>query len=222
MVDGAIRFSIAVLLSAALAAGCPSASSFAGEAALNCSGVDQAALFRVAGAMYDLDPGLLKAIATVESNGRGAAVSPAGALGLMQLMPATARRFGVGDAFDPVDSVLGAARFLNHLRNRQRMALAFNLPTLIAAYNAGEGAVERHHGVPPYPETQQYVGRVLWRYVLDEPPRLPRGTAMAGTAVVRPPGGGAAALLNQLARLRRERARAQRAALIDGSAGRED
>src|SRR5579862_2014910 len=73
--------------------------------------LDQHAMFRVVAALYNLDPALLEAIARVESGGDAAAVSPAGAQGLMQLMPATARRFRVADPFDPVDNALGAARF---------------------------------------------------------------------------------------------------------------
>jgi hypothetical protein len=119
--------------------------------------------------MYGFDPDLLQAIAHVESNGNSKAVSPKGAQGLMQLMPATAAQYGVSDPFDPIDNALGAARFLNHLRHWRltHPELDIHLPEILAAYNAGEGAVEKFGGIPPYPETEQYVREVLLRYFLD-------------------------------------------------------
>ncbi len=127
-------------------------------------------MFQVVAGLYALDPDLLEAIASVESNGDSAAVSPAGAEGLMQLMPDTARRFRVTNPFDPVDSALGAARFLDHLRRRQRGGPSVSDPDLVkflAAYNAGEGAVDKYGGVPPYPETEEYVRRVVRAYLLN-------------------------------------------------------
>ena len=129
---------------------------------------DDRAVLNIAARMYGFDPDLLMAIARVESNGNPAAVSPKGAQGLMQLMPATAERFGVSDPFDPVDNALGAARFLNHLRAWQLSHPEMNLPEMLAAYNAGENAVVRYGGVPPYAETQEYVRRVLLAYLLDD------------------------------------------------------
>jgi hypothetical protein len=108
-----------------------------------------------------LEPQLLLAVISAESGFRAKAVSPKGAQGLMQLMPATARRLGVTDPFDPEQNVRGGARYLNEL---MRM---FNddLRLALAAYNAGEGAVLRHgRAIPPYPETRQYVTRVMERY----------------------------------------------------------
>ncbi|HTY56200.1 MAG TPA: lytic transglycosylase domain-containing protein [Candidatus Binataceae bacterium] len=133
--------------------------------------LDQHALFRAVAGFYNLDPALLEAIATVESRGNAEAVSPKGAQGLMQLMPATARRFRVQDPFDPVDNALGAARFLDHLRRWQQSkpGSGAGLPEFLAAYNAGEGAVDKYHGVPPYPETQEYVRRVLIEYLFGPP-----------------------------------------------------
>jgi hypothetical protein len=125
-------------------------------------------IFEIVGAAYNFDPSLLQAIASVESGGKVNTVSPKGALGLMQLMPYTAHRFGVSDPLDPVESLLGAARFLAYLRQYGEVE---NLPELLAAYNAGEGAVERYHGIPPFAETREYVRRVLISYLLgDEPP----------------------------------------------------
>ena len=106
---------------------------------------------------HGLDPALLTALATVESRFDPRAVSPKGAAGLLQLMPATARRFGVVDVFDASQNVDGGARYLSWLLDRfdGRSDLA------LAGYNAGEGAVDRHQGIPPYPETREYVSRVL-------------------------------------------------------------
>jgi soluble lytic murein transglycosylase-like protein len=117
-----------------------------------------APLFSSAGEAHGVDPRLLEAVAQVESGMDPSAVSPAGAQGLMQLMPATAAGLGVTDPFDPTQAIDGAARLLRrHLDRFGSVELA------LAAYNAGAGAVTRHGGIPPYPETQQYVRRVLDR-----------------------------------------------------------
>ena len=118
-------------------------------------GVPYAGLFAAAGARYGVAPKLLAAVAEAESGFDPAAVSGAGARGLMQLMPGTARSLGV-DPMDPAGAVDGAARMLAGLQRRfGSTALA------LAAYNAGPNAVARHHGIPPYRETQAYVRRVL-------------------------------------------------------------
>jgi len=134
--------------------------------------ITRQALFTLVGTLYNLDPQLLESIAEVESNDNPRAVSPKGALGFMQLLPDTAYQFGVNDPFEPAQSVLGAARFLSDIRQRQLTQHEFSadLPTLLAAYNAGEGAVEQYRGVPPYPETKQYIKRVLWLYLFGVPP----------------------------------------------------
>jgi len=108
---------------------------------------------------YDLDPALLTAMAQVESAFDPEAVSPKGARGLLQLMPNTAARFGVADPFDAAQNVDGGARYLSWLLNR------FDGETelALAGYNAGEGAVDRHRGIPPYRETERYVAKVLER-----------------------------------------------------------
>ncbi|TCM84464.1 lytic transglycosylase domain-containing protein [Rhodovulum steppense] len=104
-----------------------------------------------------VSPALALAVIGVESGGRRAAVSPKGATGLMQLMPATAARFGVSDSLDPVANIRGGVAYLDWL-----MREFGNDPVLVlAAYNAGEGAVRNHSGVPPYAETRHYVPRVL-------------------------------------------------------------
>lgn len=137
--------------------------------------LDQHALFAVVGSMYRLDPDLLAAIARAESGGAADAVSSAGAQGLMQLMPATARRFGVTHPFDSVESALGAAQYLDALRAAS--PAGGQLPDLLAAYNAGEGAVIRYDGIPPYRETRQYVARVLQYYLLDDSTPIARPRA---------------------------------------------
>lgn len=179
---------------------------------------DRHAMFSAVGAMYDLDPALLEAISAVESDGRTDAVSPAGAMGLMQLMPATAARFGVNDPFDPVENALGAARFLSHLRNRSR--LDRQLPDLLAAYNAGANAVDRFGGVPPYRETREYVRRVLWLYLLGAPPYRSTGQNRPATQALSSTGPrprrafrhGDWVVLSQLAELKRARDSAAAAA----------
>jgi hypothetical protein len=116
-----------------------------------------------------LSPRLVHSVIQVESNYDPNAVSPKGALGLMQLIPSTARRFGVSNVFDPADNIQGGARYLKYLlglyKGDERLALA--------AYNAGEGAVSRYGGVPPFPETQDYVFKVRQRAAA--------GTAETGT-----------------------------------------
>ena len=105
----------------------------------------------------EVSPALALAVMAVESAGRADAVSSAGAQGLMQLIPATAERFGVGDALDPEQNIRGGIAYLNWL-----MKEFDRDPILVlAAYNAGEGAVKANRGVPPYAETRDYVPKVL-------------------------------------------------------------
>ena len=106
-----------------------------------------------------LSPRLVHSVIQVESNYNPNAVSPKGAQGLMQLIPSTARRFGVSDVFDPADNIQGGARYLKYLLGLYHGDAALAL----AAYNAGEGAVSRYGGVPPFPETQDYVAKVRKR-----------------------------------------------------------
>jgi hypothetical protein len=129
---------------------------------------DLKALFAIVGRMHNIDADLLEAMAEVESGGDPLSVSPKGALGLMQLMPATASAFSVVDPFDPVANVMGAADFLDYLRKRFANNLNLQgLPALLAAYNAGPSAVEKYDGIPPYAETHKYVRRVIERYSND-------------------------------------------------------
>jgi hypothetical protein len=113
-------------------------------------------VFQDAGSRYGLDPALLKAVAAAESDFDPGAVSDKGAVGLMQIMPDTARSLGV-DPRDPSQSIFGAAKYLRSLLNM------FNgdLRLAVAGYNAGPGAVMKYNGIPPYQETQNYVRHVL-------------------------------------------------------------
>jgi soluble lytic murein transglycosylase-like protein len=106
---------------------------------------------------HKIEPALIKAIIKAESNFNHRAVSPKGARGLMQLMPATASSLQVQDSFHPENNIEGGVKYLRYLLNY----FNGNLPLALAAYNAGENAVIRHRGVPPYRETQVYIQRVL-------------------------------------------------------------
>jgi hypothetical protein len=127
------------------------------------AGSDLRALAIAAARRHGLDPALVMAVVGVESAFAPNAVSPKGAQGLMQLMPGTAATLGVADAFDPAQNLDGGVRHLRSLMGRYRG----DLRRALAAYNAGEGAVARHGGVPPYRETQDYVRRVMARYRKD-------------------------------------------------------
>src|SRR3989442_7727336 len=121
---------------------------------------DRQALRDLAGRIarkYQVDEALVRAVIEVESRYDAFAVSPRGAMGLMQLMPDTASRFAVRNVFNPVDNVDGGVRYLKELLERYSGQVRLAL----AAYNAGEEAVDQFKGIPPFRETQQYVGRVL-------------------------------------------------------------
>jgi hypothetical protein len=197
--------------------------------------LDMRRLYQFVGRLYNLDPDLLEAIATAESNGNPQAVSPKGAEGLMQLMPQTAREMRVDHPLDPVENVFGAARFLTELRAWSRMQASYgevDLPAMIAAYNAGPKAVEKYGGIPPYAETQAYVRKVLWLYLLGQPPprkwrppaseprhssasaRIPKQPQFqkASAKKVKP-----ASVFDQLAEIKRRRAQEQSRELAERS-----
>ncbi|WP_336042123.1 lytic transglycosylase domain-containing protein [Acinetobacter dispersus] len=117
-------------------------------------------LIRQAAQQHGVSEGLIKAVMHTESGFNINARSPVGAQGLMQLMPATARRFNVNNAYDPQQNIFAGAKYLSWLLKR------FNGDTrlAIAAYNAGEGNVDKYGGIPPFRETQDYVRRVTSRY----------------------------------------------------------
>ena len=113
-----------------------------------------------AAARYAVPGGLVRAVLMAESAGNPAALSSAGAQGLMQLMPGTAQSCGIGNPFDPFENVDCGTRYLGGLLKRYHN----NVKLAVAAYNAGPGAVNKYGGVPPYAETQAYVARVLETY----------------------------------------------------------
>lgn len=113
-----------------------------------------------ASATYHLDPDLVNSVIHAESGFNAHAVSPKGARGLMQLMPQTAGKLGVNDAFDPEANVTGGSRYLRELLERYN----FDLIKALAAYNAGPERVEQYQGVPPFRETRAYVARIVHEY----------------------------------------------------------
>ena len=126
---------------------------------------DPALLIEQAARIHRLDPTLLKAVAWQESRGRMRAISPRGALGVMQLMPATASELGV-DPRVMTDNIRGGAIYL-----RRQLDRFGTVPLALAAYNAGPGAVLRYGGIPPYRETRSYVARIMarWRPIAEIP-----------------------------------------------------
>jgi hypothetical protein len=104
---------------------------------------------------HGIDPRVVNAVIRVESGYQSRAISPKGARGLMQLMPATGRRYGALDLFDPKTNIEAGVQHLKKLLSR------YDLPLALAAYNAGEAAVDRFGGIPPFRETQDYVSRIL-------------------------------------------------------------
>ena len=116
-----------------------------------------AALIASVAAAHEVDARLVHAVIEQESNYHARARSKKGARGLMQLMPATARQYGVSNSYDPKANIEAGVRHLKSLMSR------LDLPVALAAYNAGEGTIQRYGGLPPYPETQAYVRNILRR-----------------------------------------------------------
>jgi len=109
---------------------------------------------------YDLEPSLIHSIILIESDYNSRAVSNKGAMGLMQLMPATAERYGVRNPFDPRENIMGGAKYLKDL-----CKLYYNSTDhVLAAYNAGQTAIKKYGGIPPYPETINYIEKVKATY----------------------------------------------------------
>ncbi len=131
-----------------------------------------AALAQGQGSIWGVDPKLITAVIANESGFNANATSKVGAQGLMQLMPATARSLGVSDPYDPAQNVAGGTRYLRGLLDR----FHGDTKLAVAAYNAGPGAVEKYGGVPPYPETQNYVQNVLSSYERYQAQGLPGST----------------------------------------------
>ncbi|HYP01426.1 MAG TPA: lytic transglycosylase domain-containing protein [Pyrinomonadaceae bacterium] len=130
-------------------------------------------------ARHGVDPVLIYSIMHRESAFKKMAVSYKGARGLMQLMPATAARFGVRNIFDPSQNIEAGTRYMRWLLNR----FGGDVGLALAGYNAGEGAVDKYRGVPPYRETQEYVRRISQRYALMRDPQ----TARRATVVTKTP-----------------------------------
>lgn len=118
------------------------------------------ALVTDASARNGVAPALVNAVVMAESGGNPAAISAAGAQGLMQLMPGTSAACGISDPFNAAENVDCGTRYLHGLLSRYNN----NVELAVAAYNAGPGAVDQYHGVPPYAETREYVSRVLTAY----------------------------------------------------------
>jgi soluble lytic murein transglycosylase-like protein len=118
------------------------------------------AIMHEAASRYGLDPRLIAAVAHQESRYNASAVSPVGAMGMMQLMPSTAKYLGVSNPFDARENVMGGAKYLKTLLD----TFDGDLDLTLAAYNAGPGAVQRFRGVPPYKETQNYVASIKRNY----------------------------------------------------------
>jgi soluble lytic murein transglycosylase-like protein len=123
---------------------------------------------------------LVHSVIRAESNYNSNAVSPKGAQGIMQLIPATAHRFGVTNTFDPRENIQGGVRYLRFLLDYYKGDYAKS----IAAYNAGEGAVDKYNGVPPYAETQNYVYRVAGNLKAARQAAVPRAAVKASLAAV--------------------------------------
>jgi hypothetical protein len=140
-------------------------------------------LIKRTAAAHHVDVALVKAVMHAESGFNPNALSPKGASGLMQLMPATAERYGVEDIFDPVQNVQGGVRYLKDLM----VMFKDNHRLVVAAYNAGENAVRRHKGIPPYAETRDYVVKVM-RYQKQYTPKVTNSSkpSMAQPAVAKP------------------------------------
>jgi soluble lytic murein transglycosylase len=129
-------------------------------------------IIELASRKYGVNSDLIKAVIKSESNFNPQAISPKGAMGLMQLMPETLELYEIKDPFDPWENIRGGVQHLNHLLDHYNG----DLELVLAAYNAGKGRVDQYNGVPPFPETIDYIDRVLYYYqnadVLNNDPAI--------------------------------------------------
>ena len=160
----------------------PSEMSFTGRNDRPAMSIDRDGVERIvreAADRHNVDPALVRAVIETESNWNPSAVSRKGAVGLMQLMPTTAQRFGASDFYTPQQNVEAGVTYLKTLLERYNG----NLDLALAAYNAGEGAVDRAHGIPRFRETRDYVQKVQNAYYRPGSGRLSSGFTLRPRAI---------------------------------------
>lgn len=148
---------------------------------LRDSGID--VFIEDAAKRHQIDPALVHSVIQVESNYDPFAISSKGAQGIMQLMPGTARRFAVNNAFSPAENIEGGVRYLKYLLTLYKG----NRELAIAAYNAGEGSITRYGGIPPYRETVQYVRKVSKKWESEPVANAPQDSAVQAQMPAHPP-----------------------------------